>query len=388
MRNSRRPLPFDVDEISRLNGGRPNLYGEGLGYEMQPHVEQVRARGSVGGMGVSPAPGCNWLSRRVPIADNPSHCDVQPEGVRYGDTATGGPSQHLSVLVWNAGNLDRSGVSHDGVAQESSVLSFICGKHHISLLQEAGSRDAWRTFNSFGIRYAYSSIETCAANDNGYDDFADGSLCILAGGSGRKEIVTLDQASIANPLVSNPEKVRREQLRYFVAEVAWVDSNDPSVSFDRAGKPKWRCCAVHVNNVLAKKPDAVMGVMKQFWGRMLELHVDLVGGDFNGAVNNGVAEGALKEALSLSQHPVEYTVFRNHADDCLLCFCFVQGNLHVSKSSEVERTKARDLHLRIGDKDWHVPLLVTLRLPGRHKRKRPELHEPMQPGLQVRPHDS
>ena len=144
MRNSHRPLPFDVDEISRLNGGRPNLYGEGLGYEMQPHVEQVRARGSVGGMGVSPAPGCNWLSRRVPIADNPSHCDVQPEGVRYGDTATGGPSQHLSVLVWNAGNLDRSGVSHDGVAQESSVLSFICGKHHISLLQEAGSRDAWR----------------------------------------------------------------------------------------------------------------------------------------------------------------------------------------------------------------------------------------------------
>ena len=167
-----------------------------------------------------------------------------------------------------------------------------------------------------------------------------------------------------------------------------MDSNDPSVSFDRAGKPKWRFCAVHVNNVLAKKPDAVMGVMKQFWGRMLELHVDLVGGDFNGAVNNGVAEGALKEALSLSQHPVEYTVFRNHADDCLLCFCFVQGNLHVSKSSEVERTKARDLHLRIGDKDWHVPLLVTLRLPGRHKRKRPELHEPMQPGLQVRPHDS
>ena len=126
--------------------------------------------------------------------------------MRYGDTATGGPSQHLSVLVWNAGNLDRSGVSHDGVVQESSVLPFICGKHHISLLQEAGSRDAWRTFNSFGIRYAYSSIATCAANDNGYDDFADGSLCILAGGSGRKEIVTLDQASIANPLVSNPKK--------------------------------------------------------------------------------------------------------------------------------------------------------------------------------------
>ncbi len=86
----------------------------GLGALAAPAAaERSLVRGSIGsGEGiVRPKP---WLDKRDYEAQLRHHIGEQPDGTPYGYTMGGGSSNQLSVLTWNAGNLDRSGVTKGG----------------------------------------------------------------------------------------------------------------------------------------------------------------------------------------------------------------------------------------------------------------------------------
>ena len=376
-----RPLPFDPDAWRQAIGSdfKPNLQREGLGFEATRLVETVRVRGSAGAAGIKPPASYPWLDMRDADEQMRHHIEHQPEDCKFGDVAGGGDSTQLTVLTWNAGNLDRIGVSPDGIAQPSLVLPFLTGKHHVALVQEAASSQAWRTFNTLGFRYLYSAIKT--------DDFKDGHLLILAGASGRKTLDVLESASIVNPWVSKPSKIAGERQWYLVGKISWRDPSDQDRVYTRAGRENWICCTTHVNNVLAKKTDAAFHVLKDFWRRMLALRVDIVGGDFNGCAGqsgaNHGAERALRYVIENEGHAgLVYKWFRSHDSDCIVFVALSYSGEPVWQASQSEgcsKIKARDLHLRAGDGDWHRPLLTTLRLPGRHKRKRAELAQPLPP---------
>ena len=162
-----------------------------------------------------PPPQFDWLRYRDHTEQLRHHLENQGEAAtRYGDTLSGDYSRQLTVLAWNAGNIDRPGISPNGLSQASLVVPFICGKHHLALIQESFSQYAWRDFNTHGFRYAYSSIETCDRDSNGYLVHEPGNLMILAGASGRKRISVIDQGSIVNPRVTNEKKIRGERLWY------------------------------------------------------------------------------------------------------------------------------------------------------------------------------
>ena len=313
------------------------------------------------------------------------HIDNQPEHAKYGDTAGGGDSDHLTILIWNAGNIDRPGIDPQGVCKESKIVPFITGKHHVALIQESCSERCWRDFNTFGFRYAFSAIKVSDAGD----ELEDGNLLILAGGSGRKNITVVEQQFIVNKLVSNPKKIAAERIWYTVAIVSWTDFYDPSITFCRAGKPKWIFATAHLHNTLASKPDASKIVLKEFWERMLSLEANIVGGDFNQG-----AYGRAAEALTacIGDQPIKFEVFQRHPKDCILVFHIIyptDGPLEFTMSLNVRKITAYDLDLRTLDTDWHWPLLVTLRVPGPHKRKRDKhLKEALQPGLQGLPSSS
>ena len=380
MTKRNRPLAYNPNDYEI----KPNRFGEGLGYRAdddEDHLELVRHKGSIGSVaGILPPPRYNWLGKRDDGEQMRHHIDNQGEEARFGDISLAASSQQLTVLVWNAGNLDRGGISTEGLFQDSMVVPFICGKHHIALIQEAASRHAWRHFNTYGFRYTYDSIETCKTHDGKYV-YAEGNLLILAGGSGRKYISRIDHDSIVNPWVSNASKVRGERLWYFAASVHWTNVEQPFERIPRAGKEVWNVCSAHVNNVLAKKPDAANNVLKEFWHRVILLKLDIVAGDFNGSADNSSAEQSLKEAIG--QRPVTYTSFRCHPNDCILLFALSYDQetpLQMTKSAACQKIAHRDLGLRASDKDWHVPLLVTLRKTGAHKRKGPQLKEALPPG--------
>jgi hypothetical protein len=398
-----RPLAYDPKDFENIGLARPHEGGcEGLGYRQDHHVlELVRARGSVGSSGNKWSPLntnlqpslYHWLDNRDYDEQSRHHIDNQGEAAMYGDISSGDSSHHLTVLVWNAGDLDRAGISTEGLLQDSLAVPFICGKHHLALIQESFSKSAWRSFNTHGFRYAYSYIETCEIDKNGRHVLEPGNLLILAGASGHKNICLIDQGSIVNPGVSNPTKIKAERLWYFAASVSWSDVEQCSVIFPRAGKDDWKCCTVHLNNVLANKTGAAKDVLKDFWQRMLDLKLDIVAGDFNGSASDA-AEQSLKEVLQqqLSRcggptphlANVVYNVFRAHAKDCILLFAFSyngEAPLQMTKSTKCEAISHRDLGFRAADKDWHVPLFVTFRKPGAHKRKRPQMNKPLPVGL-------
>ena len=109
------------------------------------------ARGSVSKTGMIPAPIVfKWLHHRNAEHQMRHHIDQQSEEALYGDVEMGGPSHQLTVLIWNAGKLDRDGVSCAGIAQDNMSLSFITGKHHVSLIQEAVSGHAPAHWRSWG----------------------------------------------------------------------------------------------------------------------------------------------------------------------------------------------------------------------------------------------
>ena len=109
------------------------------------------ARGSVSKQGMIPAPIVfRWLQCRDAEEQMRHHIDRQSEDARFGDVERGGPSEQLTVLIWNAGKIDRNGVSRGGIAQDNMSLAFIAGKHHVSLIQEAASEHAPAHWRSFG----------------------------------------------------------------------------------------------------------------------------------------------------------------------------------------------------------------------------------------------
>lgn len=74
-----------------------------------------------------------------------------------------------SLLTANFGCLERLGVNAAGIQEETRVQSYLAGKFHLLLLQEAYSLDFKRTLRTFG----YSFVTGCGGN-----------LLIAMGGTG------------------------------------------------------------------------------------------------------------------------------------------------------------------------------------------------------------
>ena len=129
-------------ETSECRGSRPDD-------DITEHIQH--ARGSVSRTGMIPAPNMfDWLQRRNGEEQMRHHIDRQSQEALYGDVEMGGPSEQLTVLIWNAGKIDRDGVSRIGIAQDNMSLPFITGKHHVSLIQEATSKHAPAHWRSWG----------------------------------------------------------------------------------------------------------------------------------------------------------------------------------------------------------------------------------------------
>ena len=81
----------------------------------------------------------------------------------------GGPSDQLTVLIWNAGNIDGHGVLRDGLTEDNLALSFTTSKHHVSLIQEAASERAPAHRRRWGCVPMYD--EVCSSDpDNEVGD--------------------------------------------------------------------------------------------------------------------------------------------------------------------------------------------------------------------------
>ena len=129
-------------EMSECRGNRPDVHA-------REHIQH--ARGTVSRTGMIPAPNVfQWLQHRNAEKQMRHHIDRQSQEALYGDVEMGGPSEQLTVLIWNAGRIDRDGVSQIGIAQDNMSLPFITGKHHVSLIQEAASEHAPAHWRSWG----------------------------------------------------------------------------------------------------------------------------------------------------------------------------------------------------------------------------------------------
>ena len=193
-------------------------------------------------------------------------------------------------------------------------------------------------------------------------------MLILAGGSGRKHITHVCQGSIVNPWLKNKVKMKLERVWYLASRIKWTDTTSPNTVFSRAGRDSWTFCTVHVDNVLAKKPDACKNVLVRFWKKVLEERVDGIGGDFNMAANV-TAEAALLEASNeLRQRggslpTVQWRKFKT-SHDSMVYYQVSYNNmtsLSFRKSKRADRIQPQDVGFRKGDRDWHKPLLITFR---------------------------
>ena len=102
-----------------------------------------------------------WLQQRS-LAFHVEHRAIE----RPGDDARS--SRQPSLLTANFGCLDAAGIQ-----EETRVQSYLAGKFHLLLLQEAYSLDFKRTLRTFG----YSFVTGCGGN-----------LLIAMGGTGRQQI--------------------------------------------------------------------------------------------------------------------------------------------------------------------------------------------------------
>ena len=217
-----------------------------------------------------------------------------------------------------------------------------------------------------------------------------------------------------NPWVHKEEKVKQERVWYLASRIKWTDTFSPDIVFSRAGRESWTFCTVHVDNVLAKKPDACRTVLVEFWRRMLQHRIDGIGGDFNRAANT-IVDAALQEASDELREPgeslqqVNWNKFKTRHDS-MVYYQVTYNNtapLHFSQSKRANRIQAQDVGFRKGDRDWHKPLLVTFRpttgetrgdMPdaygraapaalrtGHRQRSRPFREPPLPVGLQSRP---
>ena len=94
-----------------------------------------------------------WLQQRS-LAFHVEHRAIE----RPGDDARS--SRQLSLLTANFGCLERLGVNAAGIQEETRVQSYLAGKFHLLLLQEAYSLDFKRTLRTFG----YSFVTRCGGN--------------------------------------------------------------------------------------------------------------------------------------------------------------------------------------------------------------------------------
>ena len=147
-RRASEEAPSDVPDAHGDDGHAARSCDEADGH-VSEHIHH--ARGSVSKHGIIPAPIVfRWLQCRDAEEQMRHHIDRQSEEALFGDVEMGGPSDQLTVLIWNAGKIDRNGVSRSGIAQDNMSLAFIAGKHHVSLIQEAASEHAPAHWRSFG----------------------------------------------------------------------------------------------------------------------------------------------------------------------------------------------------------------------------------------------
>ena len=155
---------------------------------------------------------------------------------------------------------------------------------------------------------------------------------------------------------------------YLASRIKWTDTISPDTVFSRAGRESWTFCTTHVNDGLARKPEACRIVLVEFWKIMLQYRIDGIGGDFNMAADN-IADAALQEASDefrqsgKSLQKVNWTKFKT-SHDSMVYYQVTYNNtasLHFSQSKKADRIQAQDVGFRKGDRDWHKPLLVTFR---------------------------
>jgi len=142
-------------------------------------------------------------------------------------------------------------------------------------------------------------------------------------------------------------------------------------------------CSVHLNNDYAKKLDVAKALLEPIFKRCIGERCLCIAGDFNQAAydkSNGspsFADTALRAAIDKLKVWASYIRCET---DCIVAFVLsydepvpdfeyqvsLTGSWQPDFEYQVKQTRfddmeARDLQLFPSDKDWHAPLLLTLR---------------------------
>ena len=173
----------------------------------------------------------NWVRNRrsqSPLRDRDGPASFETSSTDIGS---------LSCLVWNPGNLSRSGQQPYGsspVRRETMLHGYITGAFHCMLLQEAAEIDL-RHLRTYDVHPVF---------DNSVPD-----LKTLQSGSGRKVGEIMRAAAIKSPWKTK-DKVA---LHYHIAKLSWYSSEDELIL--HASVPTWQVLNFHLDHSEAIKRE-------------------------------------------------------------------------------------------------------------------------------------
>ena len=244
-----------------------------------------------------------------------------------------GEKTELSVLIWNAGKLCRTGQKPASNLRGSTyIANFLVRDHsHIKLIQEASGLDNIAQDQC----YIFSKAMGCAimAHGNGYSIRQLKEDCI------------------------NPFGAKLETLYWVAGEV--------SHSEQRAGKAVWRVGSFHMNNEKAKQRDCATAALETMFSECFALQLDFVGGDANSAglevCQDDFLQAALDSALSKLEEDARPSICRFCAPgDCIhfIAFRWSRASNWRTVRQIGCQVETYELQLRPNDKDCHYPLKI------------------------------
>ena len=235
----------------------------------------------------------------------------------------------LSLSQWNAGTARR---------QPTQLVTAMCGAFHVVLLQEAADHvphvsDQFNTYTDGNNLAILLNKDTFLPNVDKY------------------------------PIVENSTSKNTWGL---TALVVRGHLHRPPI-----GAPKSvMVCSVHLHNVVAKKRDAATSLLQRFYAHMKMLDVDFIGGDFNLAVKDPVADVfSDAEFMAPGSSPLWGAgCLEGDDEDCTGFLCMPRRPFHWFVNRHGVHTFSNDqLGLNERDEGTHYPVFMHLwatNLPG------------------------
>lgn len=263
---------------------------------------------------------------------------------------------HLSVMVWNPGNLRRSGQSWDEEPRRQATMlnAYLLGSFHVVMVQEGAEMDS-ALVKQYDFRHL--SSETCP------------DLVTLQGGSGQKLGRLVKAARVASPF----KQKYKIGLDYHIAELTW-SSNTQSQPILHSGLQSWLVLNFHIDHDEAKLRNVAGALLTGMFKDALDHKVSVIAGDANAAWSCGYLVHALEAAIDESLQKINFQIIPPTKDgDCLvsvILFYATSPKLNVKVSKAPGKLKVWELGLRPSDKDAHWPMILHITEAASKSRRR------------------